>query len=128
MQNNNRRYNLDLLALLNMLGIASLLGFLYCLTVLLHGAFIFDQTSVVLYLLWFAIAYLSVSAMKQNDRWGAYALALATVAITIYDLVNGFATIGGAMLGFSVMCIVMGYIQSGKVHENQNQKETRLTN
>ena len=126
MQNNNRRYNLDLLAILNMLGIASLLGFLYCLTVLLHGSFVFDQTSIVLYLLWFAVAYLSVSAMKHGDKWGAYALAVATVAITIYDLVNGFATIGGAMLGFTVMCIVMGYIQSGNIQ--QNQKETRLTN
>ena len=70
MQNNNRRYNLDLLAILNMLGIASLLGFLYCLIVLLHGSFIFDQTSVVLYLLWFGVAYLSAASMKHGDVLG----------------------------------------------------------
>lgn len=122
----NRRYDSNLLAILNMLGIASILGFLYCLTVLLHGSFNMEPSSIVLYMLWFVISFISVSLMKQGDHWGAYALGIATLAITIYDLVNGFATIGGAVLGITVMLIIIGFIRTSP--QAQSTMDTRLTN
>lgn len=110
MQYIKRHYDPILLASLNMLGIASLLGFLYCLIVLLSGASGFAKTDVALYMVWFGVSVLSVYVMRLGDIWGAYALGIATVAITIYDLVRGMASLEGAMLGILVMLIIYYYI------------------
>jgi hypothetical protein len=126
MRNIKRRYEPNLLATLNILGIASLVGFLYCLTVLLHGTYYLDTTSIVLYMVWFCICWLSVTVMKRGDIFGAYALGIATIAVTIYDIVSGFATIGGALLGTIVILIIWDYIRSTSQHDNT--METRLTN
>lgn len=126
MQSINRRYDPILLATLNLLGVASLMGFLYCLIVLLHGSYVFETTAIMLYMLWFAICGLSVSIMKKGDISGAYALGIATIGITIYEFMNGLATIGGAISGTLVILIIINYIKM--TINNDSQQETRLTN
>ncbi|MGJ3237326.1 MAG: hypothetical protein ACFE0Q_01335 [Anaerolineae bacterium] len=124
-----KRYDPNLLATLNMLSVASILGFLYCLMVLLHGSYFTEITSVILYMIWFGICWLSVTLMKQDDPWGAHALGTATIAITIHDVVNGVATIGGAILGTLVMIIVTVYLLSRQAQTDDDAIiETRLTN
>jgi hypothetical protein len=115
MQYLKRHYDPNLLAIINMLGAASLMGFLYCLAVLLHGVSGFAITDITLYMLWFAISLLSVYVMKKGDIWAAYALVIATVAISIYDLARGTATIGGATLGATVMLTAFTYIRTATV-------------
>ena len=111
MQYIKRHYDPILLASLNMLGIASLLGFLYCVIALLSGNTGFAKTDVALYLVWFGISVLSVYVMRLGDIWGAYALGIATVAITIYDFVRGMASVEGALLGILVMLIIYSYVK-----------------
>jgi hypothetical protein len=111
MQYEKRRYDPILLALLNMLGVASLIGVIYCLYALLGGLESINKTDVALYLVWFSVSVLSVYVMRMGDIWGAYALGIATVAITIYDLVRGMASVEGALLGILVMLIIYSYLK-----------------
>jgi len=127
MQYLKRHYDPILLAIINMLGAASLMGFLYCLAVLLHGINGLVQTDVALYLVWFGISLLSVYVMKKGDIWGAYALGIATVAITIYDLARGIATVGGATLGISVMTVVVMYVKTATPIDNEDNPATNLS-
>jgi hypothetical protein len=120
MQYLKRHYDPNLLAIINMLGAASLMGFLYCLAVLLHGVSGFAITDITLYMLWFAISLLSVYVMKKGDIWAAYALVIATVAISIYDLARGTATIGGATLGATVMLTAFTYIRTATVIDEED--------
>ena len=101
-----------LLALLNMLGVASLVGFLYCVLALLIGVHGRATIDICFYLIWFSVSMLSVVGMRAGSIWGAYALGIATGAITIYDFVKGNATIGGATLGILVVLIVALFIRS----------------
>lgn len=127
MQYLKRHYDPILLAIINMLGVASLMGFLYCLAVLLHGIPGLAKTDVALYLVWFGISLLSVYVMKKGDIWGAYALGIATVAITIYDLARGIATIGGATLGATVMTVVVMYIKTATPIDKEDNPATNLS-
>ncbi|MDQ7025880.1 MAG: hypothetical protein Q9P01_19520 [Anaerolineae bacterium] len=111
MSSGKQHYDPILLATLNMLGVASLIGVSYCLFALLSGLQPINQTDVALYLLWFTISVLSVYVMRLGDIWGAYALGIATGAITIYDFARGMATLGGATLGILVILIIYSYIQ-----------------
>lgn len=126
MQTIDRRFDPNLLAIFNVLGIASSMGFLYCLAVLLHGGYVIEIWSITLYMLWFAICWLSVTIMKQGDISGAYALGIATIAITIYEFVNGVATIGGAFLGTTVILIVIDTIRT--ITANDSNREAQITN
>ena len=120
MRNLNRHYDPNLLAIMNLLGAASLMGFLYCLFVLLHGGFMLDPSAVFLYLLWFAISFISVHLMKRGDVWGAYALGIATLALSIYEIVRGTASIGGAALAAFVMLLLISYIKGTPNTNNHN--------
>ena len=112
MQDIKRQLDPTLLAILNLLGIVSIMGLVYCMLILLHGTFFIATTDLTLYLIWFAISYLSISIMKKGDIWGAYALGIATFVVTLYDLTQGHATLGGAMLGITVLSIVTYYIKA----------------
>jgi len=112
MQYIKRHYDKRLLATLNLLGVISLLGFLTCLVVLLHGAVTFTAIDITLYMVWFATSWLSVLVMKKGDIWGAYVLGIATIAITLFDLVHNRGSLGGAILGTLVMYIVFMYIKT----------------
>lgn len=127
MRSARRKIDPVLLAFMNMLGAASLMGFLYCVVVLLHGTSGVESTNVALYMVWFALSLLSVYAMRKGDIWGAYALGIATVAITFLDLASGMATIGGATLGGLVIAIVVSYILTttpGDEHDDLKAQQT----
>jgi hypothetical protein len=112
MEYNERHYDPTVLSMVNMLGIASFIGLLYCVIALLSDYPSIDKFDAALYMVWFGIGMLSVSVMRRGDIRGAYALEIATVAITIYDLVRGMATLGGALLGILVMLIIYSYIKT----------------
>jgi hypothetical protein len=114
MQTNKRFNNPTLLVLLQMLGALSVTGFLYCLIILLHGVGTGAQADIVLYLVWFAVSVLSVYVMRRGDVWGAYALAIATILVGLYDITRNMATIGGASLGVMVMLLVLDYVYTMK--------------
>ncbi len=120
MQVSKKQSDPTLKAILHLLSIVSLMGFLYCLLVLLHGAFVIETTDVTLYLIWFGISYLSANIMKHGDILGAFALGIATIAITVYDLIHGQATLGGAMLGLVVLTIIIMYV---RIDIKQNSRQ-----
>jgi len=114
-----------LTATLNLLGVISLTGALYCLYTLLHGGILNPSTDITLYMVWFTISWLSVTVMKTGDIWGAYALGIATGIVGIYDLMQGAATIGGATLGAMIFIIISLYMASTPDDSNQ---QAPLTN
>lgn len=99
-------------AALRLLLIASIVGLLYCFLIVSQMAGIALDNGMWLYVIWFAIAALSTYMMLNDDIWGAYALAIVTLAVTVFDIVRGAATIGGASLGLLVAIIIVGYIRS----------------
>ncbi|MEL6308297.1 MAG: hypothetical protein AAFQ52_09150 [Chloroflexota bacterium] len=114
-----------LTATLDLLGVISLTGALYCLYLLLYFGLLYPSSDFSLYMVWFTISWLSVIVMKQGDIWGAYALGIATVIVGIYDLVQGAATIGGATLGAIIFITLALYVAS--THDDSNQRAP-LTN
>jgi hypothetical protein len=112
MEDTKRRFDPSVLALVNLLGIVSGFGFFYCLFALLSDYQAIVKMDAALYLVWFGISMLSVSVMRRGDKRGAYALGIATGAITLYDLARGMATLGGALLGILVLLIVYSYIKT----------------
>jgi hypothetical protein len=112
MQYTKRYLDPVLIAFLNMLGVISFMGLLYCMVALLSGKQGIERTDAALYMVWFSISILSVYVMRLGDVWGAYALGIATLAISVYDLVWGVATLEGAMLGILMMFIIYTYIKA----------------
>lgn len=119
----NRPANPILATLINLLAIAAAVGFMITIVALFSGTSD-DSTQIVVYMIWFAVALLSAYAMHIGDVWGAYALGIATVGVTLYDFVQGSATIGGATLGLAVMFIVVDYITSHQPLETAHERET----
>jgi hypothetical protein len=101
-----------LLAFVRTLGAVSVIGFVYCSMVLLHGTSEGMLLNAAIYALWFGVAYLCTDSMLRGDVWGAYILVTATLGVTIYDIVSGLATVGGACLGGLVLMIVYSYLKS----------------
>jgi hypothetical protein len=100
----------NLLMVINFLGTASLLGFLYCLLALLLDFSGIAKLSLFFYLGWFATSMLSLHLMRNGDKWGAYALAIATLLIGIYEIGNNVATFGGAVLAACILILVLIYL------------------
>jgi len=123
MQTVKRHYDPILLALLNMLGIISAVGFLYCIAVLLLGVANANKLDTMMYAIWFAISLQSVISMQRGDLWGAYALGAATIGLTVYDLVNGNASLGGALLGLLVILIVVIYLHAAPLKNSDENKQ-----
>lgn len=122
MQRLNWQRDPNLLMVINVLGTASLLGFLYCLYALLVDVLLISQISIIIYAAWFLTSIVSLYLMRQGDQWGAYALAIATGLIGIYELVNGTATFGGAVLAASVFILVLYYLyRSTSLADDENQ-------
>ncbi len=101
-----------LLAFVRTLGAVSVVGFIYCAIILLHGSYEGVLLNAAVYALWFGVAYLCATSMLRGDAWGAYILVIATLSVTIYDIVSGLATVGGACLGGLVLMIVYSYLNT----------------
>jgi hypothetical protein len=100
----------NLLLVINTLATASIMGFLYCLLALLLDFSGITKLSLFFYLGWFATSMLSLHLMRAGDKWGAYALAAATLLIGVYEIANRTATFGGAVLAAFVLTLVLYYL------------------
>lgn len=122
MRNVEKQYDPIVMAAINMLGAASVIGVLLCVAAFLHdgtGA----STELGVYFIWFSVSIISVQLMRRGDHWGAYGLAIITVLVGLYDLSRGTATLGGAMLALLVITILIAYVQQ----DNWGEQEDRLT-
>ena len=108
----NYRTNYGILSsILQLMELVSLIGLLFCGLLLTHGPLAMDLAQVMVYAVWFLMSVVSIHLVQRNDRWGAYSLAAATVAVTLFDMIKGHASLGGAVLGLLVMVIVIAYLR-----------------
>jgi hypothetical protein len=115
---NGRKRSTELTAILTLFEGISLLGLGYCLLML---AGVQNITAIlpwrlVLYASWFAISAVGVYAMLHWKRWGAYMLAIATLAITFVDISQGYATWGGASMGLVIAVLLVIYLYPHWMH------------
>ncbi len=112
MRNVEQQYDPIVLAAINMLGAASVIGVLLCVAAFFHDR-VGTGAEIGVYFIWFAVSAISAHMMRKGDRWGAYALTLVTVLVGVYDMARGIATLGGALLALLVITIVITYLQQG---------------
>jgi len=110
---NDRKRSTELTAILGIFEVVSLLGLVYCALVLagVQNAQPMPAWRLMIYGAWFGVSAVSVYAMLHWKRWGAYGLAVATLVVTVVDIVKGFATWGGASLGLIVAVLVAAYLR-----------------
>lgn len=112
MRNVEQQYDPIVLAAINMLGAASVIGVLLCIAAFLHNR-VGMGAEIGVYFIWFSVSAISAHMMRKGDRWGAYALTFVTVLVGVYDMARGIATLGGALLALLVITIVIAYLQQG---------------
>lgn len=120
MRNVDQQYDPIVMAAINMLGAASLIGVLLCAAALLHDNMA-NGVELGVYFIWFSVSATSAYMMRKGDHWGAYALALVTVLVGVYDLARGTATMGGAMLALLVITIVIAYLQQDSWYQEDDK-------
>jgi hypothetical protein len=108
---NNRKRSTELTAILAIFEGVSLLGLVYCVLVAAQNTQPMPAWRLAFYGAWFAVSAVCVYAMIHWKKWGAYGLALATVVVTVVDIVQGFATWGGASLGLLIAVLVAAYLR-----------------
>jgi len=126
MRNVEQQYDPIVMAAINMLGAASLIGVLLCVAAFLHDN-MSNATELGVYFIWFSVSAISTHLMRQGDRWGAYALVLVTVLVGVYDLARGVATLGGAMLALLVITIVIAYLQQDSWYHQTDRSQEHIT-
>lgn len=99
-------------AIMQLLTVVSVIGFFVCALIIMVGVQGIAMSGLMLYLLWFALSVLALSMMQQGDQWGAYALAIATLGITFYDLFNHTGTVGGALSGLLILSVIWAYLRA----------------
>jgi hypothetical protein len=108
---NNRKRSTELTAILAIFEVVSLLGLVYCLLVAIQNLQPMPAWRLAFYGGWFAVSAVCVYAMLRWRKWGAYSLAAATLIVTVVDIVQGFATWGGASLGLIITVLVAAYLR-----------------
>jgi uncharacterized membrane protein (DUF2068 family) len=106
------RYDSITMVMLEFFEMIAFIGLLFCLLALTHGVVGFAQEGLLLYTVWFAVATVGTYAMKRGDPWGAYCILLATIVVTVFDILTGKANIGGASLGVLVLVVVGIYLRT----------------
>lgn len=104
------RHSPDTRMMLRSVQIVSILGLLLGVITLAGTTAPNADWRLLLYITWFAIAIISVEAILYWVKAGIYALLLMTLAVTVADVSQGVATIGGGMLGLLVVTILVGYL------------------
>lgn len=89
----------------------SIVGLLYCLAGLVFGFTRIAPLDLLLYSGWFGISILAVYEMQRGYAEGAYRLGIATIMVTLFDLLRGKADTGGALLGLIILLIVLIYLR-----------------
>ena len=90
--------------------LSAVMGLLISLVMLARNSAPNAELRHVLYTTWFAITIVSIEAILHWLKVGVYALGLATATVTLVELLEGVATLGGASLGFLVAFILITYL------------------
>jgi hypothetical protein len=102
MQPSKRKLESQLGGFFVLLAIVSILGALYCLAALarIQGISLhLSDSDLLLYTVWFIAAAVSSIAIVRCKKWGVYILSIATLIVTVANILQGSATWGGASLG-----------------------------
>lgn len=68
------------------------------------------ELRLFVYISWFTIAIISAEAILHWIKTGVYALILATVSVSIIEIIDGTASIGGASLGLLIAYVLYSYV------------------
>lgn len=90
--------------------VVALLELGYCVATLAGHTASKADWQFMLHTTWFALVIISAEAILYRIRAGVYALAGATIAVTVGEFYAGTATIGGASLALLVGFIIFVYI------------------
>lgn len=107
----DQRHNPELRAVLRLFQIVATCGLVLSVATLAGQTASNAGTRHMLYITWFAIAVVSIEAILHWIKAGVYALALATLVVTVVDVFAGVATPGGASLGLLVAFILFVYLR-----------------
>lgn len=117
-QNRPRRHDPMLSSTLGVLVVVSVFGLVYCILILTNaGAARMTALQLLLYTGWFAVSAVSAYAMLHWKLWGVFALGAATLIVTVVDILNDWATWGGATLGLLITFILVAYLRQSVVRE-----------
>lgn len=110
MNTHKRQLDPTLSELIRAFQMVTVLGYVYCMAVLLLDANSNAVIPTAVYALWFVIAGLSAHVMLKGDLAGVYGVGISTALLTVYDIVRGAATLGGATLGLLVLFMMVYYL------------------
>lgn len=111
MQASDGQHNSETQTVLRTVQMVATVGFVYSLATLARAAAPIAEWRLILYTTWFAITVVSIEAILRWMKAGVYALVLATLAVTVTDMFEGVATVGGASLGLLIAFIIVGYVR-----------------
>ena len=98
-----RKHDPTVQSILLLIGAVSALGLAYSLLVLAGYQTTSETGSQwAVYGLWFATSIACIAGILHWKRWGVYGFAVATVGISVYNVVRGTATLGGASMALLV--------------------------
>ena len=97
-------------AVLRIFQLFAVMGLLISLVMLARNTAPNAELRHMLYTTWFVITIISIEAILHWLKIGVYTLGLATAMITLVELLEGVATLGGASLGLLVAFILVVYL------------------
>lgn len=106
---NEHKHESTLFTTLRLLEILALVGLIYCVFVLMVFNSTMDASALILGG-WFMTSAICLHLMRHNHRWGAYGLGIATLIVTVIDIINGQASLGGASVGVLILFVLLAYL------------------
>lgn len=104
------QHNPQTKTLLRTFQLVSVGGLLAASAELLRQGFNSDNWRMLIYAWWFVVSIISVEAVFQWMKIGVYALVGATLAVTVFEITQGYATLIGASLGLLVAFVIIVYL------------------
>jgi hypothetical protein len=108
-RSDNRTHSPETRLALRFFQIVAAIGLLYGLALLAGDAPNANYRHIV-YTLWFGVTVVSIEAILNWLKTGVYALVTMTVVVTLVDILEGVATLGGATLGLLVAFVIVVYL------------------
>ncbi|RMG69723.1 MAG: hypothetical protein D6711_18925 [Chloroflexi bacterium] len=105
------KFSSELRILLRLIQIVAAISLMFGIATLARDTASIADWMLLLYLTWFTLAIVSIEAIFRWLKVGVYTLILATLVVTLVEILTGRATIGGASLGILVAYIIIVYIR-----------------
>lgn len=105
------KFNPELRTMLRLFQIVAAVSLMMGLATLARDTASIADWMLLLYLSWFTLAIVSIEAIFRYLKAGVYTLLLATLVVTLAEIIQGSATLGGASLGLLVIFIFTVYIR-----------------